>query len=112
MFEWDLSAVFESSFYMKYMNKLYRSKVTHHNISPAAQPLPIVVCGDDLKLEVGSAHVSEHDGALDDASVRLNDETVLPLGRGRDDQSVGHLTVVSCVDICSLMHMKLHEETY
>lgn len=78
---------------------------THHHISPAAQPLPIVVRGDDLKLEVGPAHVSEHDGALDDASVRLNNETVLPLGSGRDDQPVGHLTVVSCVDICSLIHM-------
>lgn len=91
----------------------YRSKVTctHHHISPAAQSLSVVVCGDDLKLEVGPAHVSEHDGTLDDASVGLNDETVLPLGRGRDDQSVGHLTVVSRVDICSLIHMKLHAET-
>lgn len=106
-FERELSAVFESSFHMRCINKLYRSKVmcTHHHISPAAQPLPIVVRGDDLKLEVGPSHVSEHDGALDDASVRLNNETVLPLGSGRDDQSVGHLTVVSCVDICSLIHM-------
>lgn len=91
-----------------------RSKVTctHHHISPAAQSLPIVVSGDDLKLEVGPTHVSEHDRALDDASVRLNDETVLPLGCGGDDQSVGHLTVVSRVDICSLIHMKLHAEAY
>lgn len=113
-FEWELSVVFDSSFCMRCMNKHAGSKVTctHHHISPAAQSLPIVVFGDDLKLEVGPAHVSEHDGALDDASVRLNDETVLPLGCGADDQSVGHLTVVSRVDICSLIHMKLHAEAY
>ncbi len=113
-FEWELSVVFESSFCMRCMNKHAGSKVTctHHHISPAAQSLPIVVFGDDLKLEVGPAHVSEHDGALDDASVRLNDETFLPLGCGADDQPVGHLTVVSRVDICSLIHMKLHAEAY
>lgn len=84
-------------------------KFVHHHIRSAAQPMPVVVRGDDLKLEVGPAHVSEHDSALDETRVGLNDETVLSFCRGWDDQSVCHLTVVPCVDVCSLIHIEKYK---
>lgn len=74
----------------------------HHYIGTVAETIPVVVRGDDLELEVGPAHVAEHDGTLDVSSIGLDHEGVLALGCGRDDQVVRHGTVVTSVLICSL----------
>lgn len=78
-------------------------QVTHHHFSTAAEPRSIVVGGNDLKLEVGPAQVPKHDGRLDDARVGLNDEAVLTLLGGRDNQAVRHLAVIPSVFVSGLL---------
>ena len=75
---------------------------THHHFSTAAETYSVVVCGDDFKPEVGPAHVSKHRGRLDDAGVGLDDEAVLALWCGWDNQAVCHLTVIPSVLIIGL----------
>lgn len=58
---------------------------THHHLSAAAEPFSIIIRGDYLKFEVGPAHVSEHDGRLEDTCVGLDDKAVLALSCGWDD---------------------------
>lgn len=75
---------------------------THHHLGTAAETFSIVVCGNNLKCEVGSAHVSKHDGRLDDAGVGLDHKAVLALWCGWDNQAVCHLTVIPSVLISGL----------
>lgn len=50
-----------------------------------------------MKLEVGPAHVAKHHGRLDDTRVGFDNEAVLALLRGWDNQAVSHLAVVAGV---------------
>ena len=78
--------------------------VTHHHCGTAAETFTIVVCGNNLKREVGPAHVSKHDGRLDDSRVGLDDKAVLALWCGWYNQPVCHLTVIPSVLISCLQH--------
>lgn len=79
---------------------------THHHLGAAAETFAVVVGGDDLELEVGPAHVSEHHGRLDDARVGFDDEAVLALLRGRDDEAVRHLAEIARVPVGGLKSQK------
>lgn len=75
---------------------------THHHFSSAAKTFSIVVRGDNLELEVGPAHVSKHDGRLDDTCVGFDDKAVAALCCGWDDQAVCILTVIPSILIIGL----------
>lgn len=55
-----------------------------------------------MELEVGPAHVSEHDGRLEDAGEGFDDKAVLNLLRGRDDEAVRHLAEIARVPVGGL----------
>lgn len=85
-------------------------QVTHHHFSTAAEPSAVVVGGDDLELEVGPAHVPKHDGRLNDTRVGLDDEAVLALLGGRNNQAVRHLAVIPRVLVsCLCRDVDTHE---
>jgi len=75
---------------------------TYHHFGTAAETFPVVICSDNFKLEVGPAHISKHDGRLDDTGVGLNDKAVLALCCGWDNQTVRHGTVIPSVYISGL----------
>ena len=77
---------------------------THHHFGTAAEAYPVVVGGNNLKLEIGPAHISKHHGRLDDARVGLDDEAVLALRRGWDNQAVRHGAVIPGVLVSGLLH--------
>lgn len=85
-----------------FSNYLDPPQVTHHHFSAAAEPSAIVVGGNDLELEVGPTHVPKHDGRFNDARVGLDDEAVLALLGGRNNQAVRHLTVIPRVLVSCL----------
>lgn len=90
---------------------------THHHFSTAAKTFSVVVCGNYLKREVGPAHVSKLHGRLDDSCEGLDDEAVLALCCGWDNQPVCHLTVIpsvliSCLQHTSSINNKNSENTY
>lgn len=74
----------------------------YQHVSFPAQPLPVVVSCDDLKLEVGSPHIVEEHGCLDEPSVCFHHKSLFALFNGRYDEPVGHGTVVSGVPVSSL----------
>lgn len=87
-----------------YINTIKKSTIldTHHHFGTAAETFSIVISGNNLKLEVGPAHVSKHDGRLDDTRVGLNDEAVLALLCRWDNQAVCHLAVIPSVLVSGL----------
>lgn len=77
---------------------------THQNFSIAAETFSVVVCGNNLKLEVGPAHVSKHDRRLEDACVGLNDKAVLIVWCRWEDQAVCIGTVIPSVLVSGLQY--------
>lgn len=75
---------------------------TYQHVSFPTQPLPVVVSCNHLKLEVGSPHVVEEHGCLDESCVCFHHKPLFALFNGWYDEPVGHGTIVSRVPVGSL----------
>ena len=67
-----------------------------------AQPLPVVVSCNHLKLEVGSSHIVEEHGCLDETCVCFHHKPLFALFNRRYDEPVGHGTVITRVPVGGL----------
>lgn len=64
-----------------------------------------------MELEIGPAHVSKHYGRFDNPRIGFDNEAVLALLRGRDDEAVRHLAEIAGVSVGGLKKTQIAIES-